>query len=275
MKHRIEHHPLFGKTLFWDNSVIEIGVPLEFGLRICHFSFCGEKNVFFEQPRELTQFSTPEGWHIRGGHRLWLAPEGEYDYYPDNQPIAYAFEGDTLVLTQENDPLLQGVKSFRISMDGAVLTVTHSFTNTGAAPKECSLWAISALAPGGVETIPFARREDGFDPWHRISTWDYTNLGDPRASYSLDGIRLTYLPIDDRYKIGVGHPDGPVSYENGDITLIQNFPIFRDRAYPDGNVCYETYYGRYFIEMESLSPLRRLLPGESMEHTEQLQLIRK
>ena len=120
MKHRIEHHPLFGKTLFWDNSVIEIGVPLEFGLRICHFSFCGEKNVFFEQPRELTQFSTPEGWHIRGGHRLWLAPEGEYDYYPDNQPIAYAQKvgeltnmlGDGHIMVQRFGDILDGKRTW-------------------------------------------------------------------------------------------------------------------------------------------------------------------
>ena len=82
-------HPIHGECVYLDNGVIQIGVPLNFGLRITHFSFVGEKNVFFVQPNDMQTFSTKEGWRLRGGHRLWLAPESLADYAPDNQPISY------------------------------------------------------------------------------------------------------------------------------------------------------------------------------------------
>jgi mannose-6-phosphate isomerase class I len=45
--------------------------------------------------------------------------------------------------------------------------------------------------------------------------WDYTSLGDERAKYERSKIVITHLPLDTKYKIGVGHPISPVRYENG------------------------------------------------------------
>lgn len=275
MKHEIRNHPVYGKTLFCHNGVIEIGVPLEFGLRIGHFSFLGEENVFFVQPNDMETFSTPDGWRIRGGHRLWVAPEMERTYCPDNNPISYAFEGDTLVLTQQEDPRLRCIKSFRITMEASRLTITHCLTNVGEETLECSLWAISVMAPGGVETIRFARRDGGMDHWHRISMWDYTSLGDPRAKYTRDDITITHLPMDEKYKIGVGHPCEPVTYENGNTIFVKDFPICPEKTYPDASVSYETFFSKYMVEMESLSPLTVIAPGETGTHTETLHLRRK
>ena len=42
----IKTHPVHGECLYVDNGVIEIGVPLTFGIRVAHFSFVGEDNVF-------------------------------------------------------------------------------------------------------------------------------------------------------------------------------------------------------------------------------------
>ncbi len=275
MRQRTVQHPVFGQTLFCDNGIIEIGVPLEFGLRVGHFSFLGEENVFFVQPNEMQTFSTEEGWRLRGGHRLWVAPESEKVYAPDNDPISYGFEGDTLVLTQKADARLGAVKSFRISMQDSTVTITHRLTNISKEEMECSLWAISVMAPGGVETIAFERRDGGMDHWHRISMWDYTSLGDPRAHYTRDEIRLTYMPLDEKYKIGVGHPSEPVRYENNGVVFVKQFTVEPNRLYPDANVSYETFFSKYMVEMESLSPLVKIPSGEFSEHTETWQLIRK
>ncbi len=272
IKHRIQNHPIHGKCLFADNGIVEIGIPLDFGLRIGHFSFCGEKNVFFEQPSNMTEFITDEGWRLRGGHRLWIAPEGDYEYFPDNEPIGYEICDDKIILIQKEDLWLHIIKSFTITFENNSIKIVHKVTNTGTKPLNCSLWPISCVAGGGVEYINFERRDDGYDPWHKICMWDYTNLGDERAHYTRDGIVLTHLPIDQRYKIGVGHPFGPVRYENGDTVFIKHFKVNREGNYPDGNVSYEAYLNKYFAEMESLSELFEILPDESAEYEEILEL---
>ena len=58
-------------------------VPLSYGIRIGHFALCGGENVFYEQPKDMTELTTPEGWRLRGGHRFWVAPESEKTYCPD------------------------------------------------------------------------------------------------------------------------------------------------------------------------------------------------
>lgn len=80
--------------------------------------------------------------------------------------------------------------------------------------KEHSHFGRRAMAPGGVEHIPLKRYDSGSAPRHRFSTWHYTNLGDMRAKYSREEITLTHIPMDEKYKIGVGHPFGQVWYEN-------------------------------------------------------------
>lgn len=268
-------HPVYGNCLFIDNGILEIGIPLEFGLRIGHFSFCGEENVFFEQPKDMQDYTTEAGWKIRGGHRLWLAPEHDNDYYPDNDPITYRIEKDTVILTQKADPLWKVIKEICLSFDKDRVHVLHRITNIGQEPLTCALWAISSVAYGGTQTINFERRDDGMDPWHRICMWDYTNLGDPRVTYTRDQIVIRHLPIDDRYKIGVGHPYGPVYYENSNTVFVKHFSVLPGEVYPDANVSYETFCSRHMMELESLSTLETVLPGQSKEHRETWELLHK
>ena len=270
-----KNHPVHGRCLFLDNGVIEVGVPLDFGLRICHFSFVGEKNVFFEHPLEMDTFTTPEGWRLRGGHRLWLAPEGPQIYCPDNEPITYEVVDGGVRITQAEDPWLHVIKSETILLEGDSVRVVHSVKNTGADARECALWAVSVMAPGGVEYIPLARREGGFDPLHRFSIWDHSYLGDERATYLRDQIILTHKDIDARYKLGVGHPSGDVRYENGDTVFVKHYELQKDKVYPDGDVSYETFLSKYMVEVESLSPLHTIAPGERAEHEERWTLRKK
>ena len=269
MNTAIKQHPVFGRSLFAENGCVEIIIPLEFGLRIGHFSLIGEKNVFFEQPNDMTDLSTPEGWRVRGGHRMWLAPESEKVYCPDNAPIEYALLENGVEIFQQEDPWLHVKKSMRIVFhDGAEVEVTNRVENTGAEAIRCSVWAISAMAPGGVEELSFALRDGGYDHWHRISMWDYTSLGDDRAEYRRDGIKLTHRPIDRKYKIGVGHPYGPVRYTNNGITFVKEFDVKPEMEYADANVSFETFMCKHMVEIESLSPLMTIAPGETGAHTE-------
>lgn len=262
-------HPNFGESLYATNGVAEIIIPLTYGIRIGHLSLCGGKNVFFEQPKDSTDLTHPGGWRIFGGHRLWISPEEDEVYYPDQQPISYAVEDDCIVLTQPEDPWIHMVKSMRISFgEGATLQIVHKVENTASEARTCALWAISAMAPGGKEYIPLKILDRGFKNSHWISFWNYTDIADPRAKYGKEEICLTYMDMPYPYKIGVSRLSGPVRYVNNGVVFEKDFAISEDGLYPDNDVAYETYMCRHMIEVESLSPLMTIPAGESREHTE-------
>ena len=124
------------------------------------------------------------------------------------------------------------------------------------------------MAPGGVEYIPLHHRDGGYDPLHCISMWDYTSLGDKRANYKRDSITLTHTPSGEKYKIGVGHPAGAISYKNKGVSFEKSFEIYPEKEYPDGNVSFETFMCDHMVEIESLSPYVTLREGKEAEHRE-------
>lgn len=273
MNTTIKNHPAYGRCLYADNGVLEIGIPLDFGLRVGHLSFVGGDNVFYVQPATTSKFCTEKGWRIRGGHRFWLAPESEKNYYPDNEPIEYEIKGESIVLTQNKDEWLGVIKSITLTFDDNRIHVKHEVLNLNDNPIKCSLWGISAMKEGGVEYIKLNRREGGYDPLHAIAIWDYASLGDKRATYEREQIILRNLPSDEKYKIGVRHPVLPIRYELENLTFLKYFNVQEDKEYPDFGVSYETYLSD-MTEIESLSPLVELKRGESAKHEEVWALVK-
>lgn len=268
-------HPIHGECIYIDNGVIEIGVPLTFGLRVTHLSFLGEDNVFFAQPKEMQLFTNKEGWRLRGGHRLWLAPESKECYAPDNQPIEYKIDKDKAIFIQKIDQSLQCVKIFEISLKGNCVNVTHKITNTSDKSRKVSLWSLSVMKSGGVATIPLMERQGGYDPLTVISAWDYTNLGDERLKFDKSEIKIYQKKSDRKLKIGVGHPLGPITYQNGDTIFKKYIPYYKGRKYPDGGVSFEIFVSDYMTELEGLSPLKTILPNKSATYKEKWELCRK
>lgn len=269
MNTKIVNHSLWGKTLFADNGIIEIGVPLEFGLRITYLSYRGSENLFFEQPKDMTDLTTSEGWRIYGGHRLWIAPESDDTYYPDNNPILYEISDNAITIIQQKDPWIMIEKSMEISFPtDDSLQVIHKVKNINSITRTCAIWPVTSVAPGGTQIIPLHYSESGCAPLHRISTWFYTNLGDERATYNRDSIILKHKPTSERYKIGIGHPNGHISYSNKGVVFEKTFCVYPEKEYTDGNVSYETFMCDHMVEIESLSPLYNIKPGQCAQHTE-------
>ena len=264
-----EKHSIFGNTLFVEYGKIKLGIALEYGIRISHLSYDNSENLFFEQPACMKELSTPDGWRVRGGHRLWIAPESKDVYYPDNDAVSCDVKENTIIICQKNDPWLEIEKSIEIVfLSENSVKVIHKIKNTASKLRRCSLWGISSMAGGGTEQISLDVREGGYDPLHKITMWDYTSLGDERAVYERDLITLTHYPTSKKYKIGVGHPKGNVRYINKGVVFEKCYEINKNEEYPDGDVSFETFMCDHMVEIESLSPLYDIKPGESASHTE-------
>ena len=69
------------------NGKVELVATLQVGPRIIRLAARGGKNVFKNYDEQLGRTGETE-WQIRGGHRLWVAPEDPVaTYFPDNGPV--------------------------------------------------------------------------------------------------------------------------------------------------------------------------------------------
>lgn len=262
----------------WDNCFsisnkqVELIVTTDVGPRIIHFGFLGKENEFCVVEDQAGKTGSDD-WLIYGGHRLWHSPEAKpRSYEPDNERVSHfpMEKGMGLIQNTEKGTGLKKEIHVVLNPDGAEVEVIHKIQNMGLWPVEFSLWAISVMAPGGLEIIPQTSRKTGLLPNRMISLWDYTKLNDPRVYFGERYITIRQdSAIDYPFKIGTYNEDGWAAHINHNNLFVKRFPFDPGALYPDfSGSSYETYTCDYMTEMESLSPLKVVKPGETVEHRE-------
>lgn len=277
MQSFIKTFPQWGRVLWLSDGVIEIGAALDFGIRIVHLSCAGMENLFYEQPADCSDgFRNENGWRIYGGHRLWMAPESELTYAPDNAPVEAAMETDGVLLRQRPDPLLGVEKSIRITLlGGGAARLEHSLRNCSDRVAEGASWGVNTLAGGGVAEADFTGTAVGDEtPSRTIALWADTNLGDPRLQFTKDRLIVRHKPSRDYFKLGLYSRKGRASYRNKGQMLELSFEAGPMEQYPDRGSNFELYMNAYFMELETLGPKRRLRTGECARHTETWKLAK-
>src|SRR6266542_869774 len=69
------------------NGEVELIVTTDIGPRVMRYAFAGGENILGELPGSVAE-KDKHTWQSWGGHRLWIAPEGQpKSYGPDNSPI--------------------------------------------------------------------------------------------------------------------------------------------------------------------------------------------
>src|SRR5262249_33748649 len=113
------------------NGDAELIVTLDVGPRIISYRLANGKNVFKEYSEQLGKMGEKD-WQIRGGHRLWVAPEDlTRTYFPDNGPVAYK-EGADLVRFMPGPETPYGIQkelAVRLAPSGSRVTVVHTIKN--------------------------------------------------------------------------------------------------------------------------------------------------
>jgi len=69
-------------------------------------------------------------------------------------------------------------------------------------------------------------------------------------------------------KLGVKVPDGWAAYARNNHLFVKKFPFDAGATYPDFGVNVETFTNDEMLELETLGPMTRLEPNESVEHVE-------
>ena len=108
------------------NGETELIVTTDIGPRVMRYGFSGGQNLFFEKADELGKSSEP-WWAMRGGHRLWVAPEVMPDTYAlDNGPVKATILDGTISLLQPVEPETGLQKQMVLAYDPSGVAVTHA-----------------------------------------------------------------------------------------------------------------------------------------------------
>lgn len=269
----------------WQNNVrlsngeVELVVTRDIGPRIIRFGFVGERNLFGEIAGQQGTSGESE-WMIRGGHRLWIAPEEQPKSYElDNSPIEIEEIDGGIRAVQEPGPIASVRKTMDISLaaDKNEVTVVHGLTNEGQKEIELAVWALSVMAVNGKAIIPLPAKiphTERLTHNQEWSIWGYTDFSDPRWTL---GSRYLFFRQDTTRgpnKLGIAHREGWVGYLLDSFLFVKRFERVEGADYPDAGMNFETFSNEEFLEVETLGPLTVLQPGETASHTETWSLYR-
>lgn len=267
MEYEIGFAEPWGKVLWLTDGTAQVGVSLDFGLRVVSLSCVGKENLFYAQPADGSDgFTTESGWRLRGGHRFWLAPESDDSYAPDNDPITYEILSDGVCFTQKADEILQVQKSLVITFCDGEIRLEHKIVNLANEPKTWALWGVNTL-DGGEAEIPFPS-VGGYSPYRTVSLWSDTDLRDPRLHFRRDGLTAKHVAIPGYCKLGLGLAEPPVVLYSKGQRLEIGFGVLRGEDYPDKGCNFELYMNDLFMELETLGVRCCLNPGEQASHIE-------
>ncbi len=282
---REEQFENYGKVLYIANEKQEMRVTLDIGPRVISYNLTGYKNMFCNDLIRQSQmtdkpfrdiYGEDKVWYIYGGHRFWVSPEDYSTYYPDNDPVKYERCGNVFTFTPPVQEVRGWLCQIEITFDEveARASVRHILTNKSEEEKTGAIWALSVTAAGGRAIMEQSKLETGFLPNRTFVLWDYSDLSDNRyyADESYYALKQS-CDAENPFKLGVNNTKGSVITVNNGCIFKKSYIHHADGCYPDGGCSTELYTCSFMLEVESLSPLYTLKPGESCEHTEIWQLF--
>lgn len=267
----------YGKCIEISNGIVDLVITVDLGPRIIRYGFLGKENMLCENPGLTKDVSLGE-WRILGGHRLWHSPESDpRSYVPDDSPVHWEKVEYGIRVSQNVEPWVQIKKDMEITLDpfNSKVKILHRLTNKNAWPIELAAWSLTVMAPGGKEFIPQPKRDTGLLGNRIITLWPYAHMNDKRVYWGDRYITLNqYQNMPEPFKVGISNEDGWAAYLNNGNLFVKKFTHYIGGKYPDFGVSYETYTTDYMLEMESLSPMKKLDPDDYIDHVEEWQLFR-
>ena len=255
----------------------EIVVTTEVGPRVLFLGRSGGPNMLAVYARHRGQVGGT-AYKSYGGHRLWTAPEiASRTYEPDNEPVELQETEHGIALTTPLGPTrLQRQICIDVEPDSGAFILDHRVKNFGKSTVEVAPWCLSVMAPGGTCLFPqaeFVPHTESLLPVRPIVMWSYTKMSDERWTWGDRVIRLRQTTAQTPQKIGACVDQGYAAYAlHGDV-FFKRFPYDSEASYPDFGVNFEAYTREDMLEIESLGPLTRLEPGDSISHRETWYLV--
>lgn len=265
-------------TLRLGNRAMEVRVVADVGPRIVELRTPGGPSLFHVRTAELGGRGEST-WRMRGGWRLWVAPERRGTTYAlDNAPCAVsAATGGTVRVVGPMQPAagIRKTIALTVAPEAPHVSVRSTVTNVGDAPLAYALWTLAALRPGGRAFLPLdVGAPEAFDDVRRVVLWSYASFEDRRYRVADALVELDHRVVvdgppprvvapgrtSDESKIGVDARAGWAAYLL-DRTLFVTAARVEDGPRVDGGATLELYSSREFVELEHLGVLQSIAAG--------------
>ena len=228
-----------------------------------------EGNLFAETPD--VHWETPHGeFYLRGGHRLWTAPENPLFIGPEDGLQVVEENGG---VTLKGDVDASGLeKEIAIRLDENCVHLSQKVTWHGIAPITLAPWGITQLRLGGVGILPLPVETNGLAPNRNLVLWPYTSLKDERLELHDDFILLHGNALEQAAKVGNRNAHGWIACAMGNALFVKRFDV-EDGALPDLGCNVEVYVRDVCIELETLGTLKTLQRSDSVMLNESWEVI--
>jgi hypothetical protein len=288
-------------ALSLSNGLIDCHVVPDLGGRLMQFSLHGHEYLFVNPALEslFPERIPDKPWMNFGGEKVWPAPQG-WDgdgYWPG--PPDHILDGGVYECNTENNLVtlkspvdkrtgLQIQRQFTVNPDVATIDISATFTNKIDKDIRWSVWpvcqvAVDEQAVEQSQIVCPAKKDSKGNAQYKVLHGLANN-----PQYMCD--EAGNLVVAYKYivgKVGTDSADGWIAYVNrgSGKVLVMNFDVADGAEYPDGTSLQvwtqgegATYSrGRVnihksdrkvnppYMEMEILSPLVKLSPGESYD----------
>lgn len=248
-----------------------------FGPRVIGFGDAAGPNVFAELGDLGIELPDGRKYSLRGGHRLWAAPEvPEVTYEPDDEPVVVTEIALGLELGQPVTGRAALEKKLELTfVPGARrISVSHTLLNRNDVPVAVAPWAITQLPVGGTALVPLRRDlsdAHGYQPNTSIAIWPYTGVADnPFALH--DRMMVLQTTRATPTKVGTSLHRGWLAYVHSGLVFVKRAHHVPEGTYIDLGASSQCYCCADFVELETLGPLTLLEPGAATTHVETWEL---
>lgn len=263
------------------NGVVEAVVVPSVG-RVMQFRFAGEADgPFWENEKLAGQPMPKDPWKAAhgsfGGDKTWPAPQSLWNWPPpdifDAEPVTARINADrSVTLTSTPSPRfgLRTVRRIALEATEPVMRIETTYEKISGEPLEVSVWTITQLRDPVAVYLPVPAKSI-------FSTGLAPQWSAPEGAVQRSGDLLRFARDSAKsYKIG---NDSPAIVWVGEKHLLKiSTPRPTGETYPDGG-CTSELYGNAdpvkYVELETVGPLKRLAPGQTLSATNTYRLARR
>jgi hypothetical protein len=173
---------------------------------------------------------------------------------------------------------LQKEIEIQLAPSGSQVTVLHRVTNHSLFPLEFSPWVLTMMAQGGTAITGFPPRGKhpiNLEATNPLVMWAYTDLSDKRLTFTKKYLVLRQDPANaNAEKVGSFNKDTWAAYLLNEEVFVKRTQADTGKSYPDFGCSFETFTNNDFLEIETLGPMSKMAPGQTVEQVEHWALYR-
>src|SRR5437763_10586475 len=139
------------------NGEVDLIVTGDIGPRIMRYGFIGGQNLLKVYENQAGK-SGEDKWQLRGGHRLWVAPEDwKLTYATDNAPVEIEVLANGVIATSGIEPETGLRKQIRVSLQesGTGVEVLQRIQNTLPFAIQFATWSVTMFPENGAGVTGF------------------------------------------------------------------------------------------------------------------------